>query len=654
MILNASPDRCCAVVVGIERYEFGTNWNLHGPASDALRFVAWLDKRGLRTENIKVFLSITEDFDRTSIQGVVLRREDDELIIELRPDRKIIVERATQELIRKRLVDPSWSQDAQVLFIFWGGHGALEDTSDDRYLYCADACKGDESGINITKQLRYLRSTRFNAWQYQIVFVDACAELLSVRAKSVPTKSLPERNFKLNPKIKQFILHAAATGQLAANLRSEATGKFSKTLFEMLNATGAQALRTVNGWPHFGELAECMKQRFEGHTQSPMVFMSNENGPRWTVNDNRPPLASYDNLIDLLNRLPTVSLEGVQRAYQLATLRVPNPPPRTPDSTAAVIRILATFVQVEAGLSVLERFVAKLYVLIQSGGAAGDAAALQDWLSNEVQDQPALRSFLDTEAAQSQTVAYLLVDVVVLRAWLFRPGMLVASWSMPDDAGTKDLESALGLALDWAAGSFAEDELVVELMVPRRLLGAGLDRLTISLPEVSGMTPRLVLGIDHVVYLRLRERLLGKSPSFTSVWRRVASQVFAGMEKGGPPFGVRWLNLGCSAAGVKPNERSPWIGLTCMAADGGGDLLNEILCRGAPLLLWPVEPISDVEEFKCRLKMLLAEIRICELPAALKKAALQGRTADFALIVDAPDRRPPGKLFGDPPQKALG
>src|SRR5688500_9740294 len=52
-----APDHTNAIVVGIERYEEGDQWNLDGPVRDALDFVAWLRTRGVPDENLHILLS---------------------------------------------------------------------------------------------------------------------------------------------------------------------------------------------------------------------------------------------------------------------------------------------------------------------------------------------------------------------------------------------------------------------------------------------------------------------------------------------------------------------------------------------------------------------------------------------------------------------
>ena len=61
MSLQASPEHTHAVVVGIEKYETGKDWDLNGPAVDASRFVVWLRNSGVPAVNIHLFIEPLAD-----------------------------------------------------------------------------------------------------------------------------------------------------------------------------------------------------------------------------------------------------------------------------------------------------------------------------------------------------------------------------------------------------------------------------------------------------------------------------------------------------------------------------------------------------------------------------------------------------------------
>jgi hypothetical protein len=54
---DTAPANSHAIVVGIERYEAGPSWNLDGPASDAIRFMEYLKRRGVPKKNVQAYLT---------------------------------------------------------------------------------------------------------------------------------------------------------------------------------------------------------------------------------------------------------------------------------------------------------------------------------------------------------------------------------------------------------------------------------------------------------------------------------------------------------------------------------------------------------------------------------------------------------------------
>ena len=50
--MAVDPQKTYALVVGVEKYAAGSNWDLDGPTSDANKFVEWLRGRQVPVENI--------------------------------------------------------------------------------------------------------------------------------------------------------------------------------------------------------------------------------------------------------------------------------------------------------------------------------------------------------------------------------------------------------------------------------------------------------------------------------------------------------------------------------------------------------------------------------------------------------------------------
>jgi hypothetical protein len=222
---GVSPQRTCALVVGIERYEAGGAWDLDGPASDAARFTSWLLSRGVPADRILLFLSPLED----KPPGVLLPAG----VTAVPAGREPVTSAITRTL-------PEWRGD--LLWLFWAGHGVL--TRDDHLrLFFADATTDDKRNLDLNSLLTALRSDRYAGFARQIGVVDACqtyADRLQL-ATTLPAETLPYG--QPLPGREQFFLYAASPGQVAVNLSSARAGLFSQAVMAELVAAGG------DGWP---------------------------------------------------------------------------------------------------------------------------------------------------------------------------------------------------------------------------------------------------------------------------------------------------------------------------------------------------------------------------------------------------------------------
>jgi hypothetical protein len=209
----ASPERTYALVVGVERYDAGPDWNLDGPASDATRFVSWLSERGVPADQMAVFLSPLNQTPPLppGVMAEPARREQ-------------VTEAITRTL-------PGWRGD--LLWLFWAGHGVL--TRDDHIrLFYADASTEDKRNLDLPSLLTTLRSDRYPSFPRQVGLVDAC-QTYADRLQFATT--LPTDTFSYGqplPGREQFVMYAASAGQLAANLGGARAGLFSQVVMEEL------------------------------------------------------------------------------------------------------------------------------------------------------------------------------------------------------------------------------------------------------------------------------------------------------------------------------------------------------------------------------------------------------------------------------------
>ena len=235
---TASPQRTYALVVGIERYDAGSDWNLDGPAKDAVRFTSWLADRGVPADQMLIFLSpLALDEELPLPPGVTVspaRREP-------------VTDAITRTLPGRR---------GDLLWLFWAGHGVL--TRDDRLrLFYADASTDDKRNLDLHSLLTALRSDMYAGFPRQIGVVDACqtyAERLQL-ATTLPSETLPSG--QPLPGREQFVLYAASPGQVAINLGSAKAGLFSQMAMKELTKPSG------DGWPpDMDKVAAHLDQRF--------------------------------------------------------------------------------------------------------------------------------------------------------------------------------------------------------------------------------------------------------------------------------------------------------------------------------------------------------------------------------------------------------
>src|SRR6266404_4710789 len=122
------PASTIAIVVGVEKYDAGDNWNLDGPATDALRFTEWLIKQKVPPQNILAFVSPLKAFSFPN---------------------EVKVKSATRQNIDEAIRTTLRPRDEQLLFFFWGGHGAISKDNMSRRLFYTDATAEDKKNLDL-------------------------------------------------------------------------------------------------------------------------------------------------------------------------------------------------------------------------------------------------------------------------------------------------------------------------------------------------------------------------------------------------------------------------------------------------------------------------------------------------------------------------
>lgn len=206
---RTSPQHTFALIVGIDVYHPNLGGpNLVGPAYDACAFAHWLVKRGVPESHIWLHLAPID---------------------EVQPPAAVHVRQATREQIRTTITQLVAQAHGDTLFIFWGGHGIINDEWKRQLVY-ADATEQDLQTADLDSLLNYLRSRHVQNFFQQFCIFDVCGNYF---AKSTLSPDPYPRGQPVTER-EQLALFASKLGELAGNSTERKTGLFSEELLKQL------------------------------------------------------------------------------------------------------------------------------------------------------------------------------------------------------------------------------------------------------------------------------------------------------------------------------------------------------------------------------------------------------------------------------------
>lgn len=260
---SINSEHVYALVVGIEKYKGGSEWDLNGPAKDGLNFASWLLERGVKPEHIQLFISPLDKnvgvIEEAKAQG-------------LQPfpaDRNPI-----DSAIRSKLT--SEGNRGDLLHVFWGGHGFITKTgSTTRRLFFADTDNINKWNLNFNSLVEALSTfAHSSGFKHQNFWIDACANTYYQGLYETIGSEAAASKFITNGEqgqAEQFVLFAAAEYEVATNESVEGTGRFSRAVFDEL--AGKSLL------PDLKALAEQIQANFREQQQlEPVYFWSKGRG----------------------------------------------------------------------------------------------------------------------------------------------------------------------------------------------------------------------------------------------------------------------------------------------------------------------------------------------------------------------------------------
>lgn len=268
------PTRVHALIVGIERYDAGSSWDLPGPARDAVALHRLLRTAGVPEHQLRLHLAPLPPYTPP-----------------------VAYQPADQATLRRVLVRELPAEHGGILWVWWGGHGVL-DRADRLRLFCADATTVDKLSVDLDSAITRYAGDAVPGFAEQLWIVDACEtfeENLAFR-ESLPPDLLPAG--RRNLVHRQTVLRAAGRGRVAGNDPTRSTGLFSDLLLAELGDRAADLPRLPDPEELFAAVrSRVAALRAAGHTlQQPEIRLHSQErtevlapaGPTGPVSDNRP------------------------------------------------------------------------------------------------------------------------------------------------------------------------------------------------------------------------------------------------------------------------------------------------------------------------------------------------------------------------------
>jgi hypothetical protein len=244
----AKPEHTHALIVGIERYAAGSQWDLNGPLNDALGIRKWLLGSGVPAGQIHLHVSALE--------------ANQSLLNDLRAGHQEATDQALRKTIAKLKTIPT--SQSELLFLYWAGHGLI--SAEQQCLLHANATDADIACYMVDNLRNSFANHGCPGFAQQIFLFDTCRSFHRQPQAPPPGLELPSGA----PITKsQFLFFASQEGQAASNLGQEQCGLFTKVLLEQLPSSQD----TRNVWPPDMEsIAKSVQQVFDENQQQYPVY----------------------------------------------------------------------------------------------------------------------------------------------------------------------------------------------------------------------------------------------------------------------------------------------------------------------------------------------------------------------------------------------
>lgn len=624
-----APERTFALVVGVESYGIGSGVDLSGPARDAVRFAEWLTgTAGVPKSNLRLLLS-------------PLARN--QAGVESNP--------ATRANVEDALLNDLPERDGDLLWIYWAGHGYLDDRQQLLLPY-ADATAAHTVHLNLTSALHWWRSNKLGGGRFRRVITigDTCR----VDRRMHAGLGFPEIKYAAGlptPDRRQFTLYAARPGQTAKNRAGREDGQFTDTLLQHLESrTHEQAVRELV------EIAHAVQGDFtvlkaKGEAWQEPVFEiakdwddSDLHGDRWTEDGGTAPgptgapvldQVAWTELGELLTGcpLPPYTYEAYRWAFDVAGCAAPAEHSLPSWDLTEIVRDLDSRQGTSRALPLALPFILHL----ASRSPRPDwAAAAQAWVDRTRERLGA--AAVPTPPAPAATPLALHVrltpegeDTFWLQLWSFQADFEnVGDYEQP--MALDAVRTTLG---DHLLANASRKPVRIEFHVPYELLEEPFESWLV--PTGSRRHPTAPLGRRYEVVLRCPEERQGLAQEpWQAKWQWY--ETYGGRHQDAVRV-VRDENVTDGLADALQLDKPP----VCVLAEVSGplvmDALGAVLDGGIPIAVWHRPSPTAAECLRTALgSPPPAVLDVDALPAELKRACVEHRP--LALLWDHPGRIP--------------
>jgi hypothetical protein len=615
-----------AVVVGIEKYSVGADWDVDGPCTNAIAIAHWLLSLKMPPGNIRAFL----DPNAVGKDAAIAALEQEGVTIV-----RSVKHADIDEYFHVTL--PTGRPPDSRLLVYWSGHGCTNERGD-RIFFCGDYHGKLPSRVfNGSTFLRALRGEDHRCFTDQIVLADVCGTYN--KSPVVDARIAPEHQQNVH----QLVYFATPEDKYAEG--PEGRGVFTDTSLSVLEAIG--------GWPEHARLVQEMEAAFKQIGETPFRIQSYADGhadPERPVGRAAPGNSHFHSVLDLLHRLDVVS--SVYLPHYQRTAAHNGIPPDGAEGLIGIVRGLSSTRDQDLSKGVPR---ALLEFLLRLAKEERLAKPIGDWLAQHAAAQQntldEIREMLAIEAQRKILVVKVKMDNETREI-----AGLTAHLRTSDFVPVPDWLPVTRPAVGWPEFIREMQTLLAEFVVEGRLQNLEIhfvvdpplfDRPFHTIPLTGKGRP---IGQQAVVILRHRRRALPSIDNqLLKLWNDYAKYL-----RSRSPRKMKWLKIEAGGAALPAKKGLCFARFVLPPVHEGGaacesekDLLERLLDTGAPYLCLPhaLPAGCDWDKLERDLNKLLRKLAtIDEFPSAFSAERLNGSelAAKASILWDDPL----AKLFG--------